>query len=164
MRSSSIAEEPRDRQHLHLELSLRIAASPEEVFACLADVQQVAVRPGSPVISMTKIPDGPTGVGTQWREVLRLGPAMRLAVWTEVTGWEPPRRIAEVFGSRAFRGVLIYRLEGDEHGTLLHQTQTLELVRLLRPWSGMARRTLMQRLPRRLHVLRDQIEQSTPAG
>jgi hypothetical protein len=74
--------------------SIEINASRGEVFALLADVQRGATGPGSPVLAMEMNPPGETAVGTRWREVIRLGPGLRMTKGSQATAVEPDRLLA----------------------------------------------------------------------
>lgn len=138
--------------------SVRIARSPSEVFGLLADVQRWAVHPGSPITAMEKLPAGPTAVGTRWREVVRLGPWLRMTIWSEVTDIEPGVMLAERFWGGSMRGTLIYTLQADDGGALLRQRESMATVGWLRPLDGVMGRMLERRLGRRLLDIRDQLE------
>jgi hypothetical protein len=69
-----------DHVEVRFDESVREAASPSEVDEVLADVQDWALSPRSPVKAMVTMPPGPTRVGTRWREVVRLGPGTGTAV------------------------------------------------------------------------------------
>jgi hypothetical protein len=122
--------------------SVTIRRSPADIFAFLADVHLYATPPGSPVAAMDKIPAGPTGVGTRWREVIKLGLRMRMTVWSEVTACEPGRLLAETWSGGNMRGTLTYRIEVTPAGTGLHQSKSLEAVGWLRPFQRMIDRIL----------------------
>ncbi len=143
--------------------SVVIARSPSEVFAFLADVQEHAVGPGSPVAEMEKIPPGPTGVGTRWREVVRLGHRFRMTMWGEVTALVPERLLALRFWGGSMRGTLVYTVRPDDGHAVLRQQESMQTVGWLRPFGWVVGRALLPRLHERLLSIRDQLE-AAPAG
>ncbi len=85
-----------------VEGSARIPASPDEVFAYLADLDNVADWQGG-VTSARRTSDGPMGVGAT-AMVIRELMGQRLEVPLTVNAFEPPSRIgigSEVSGVRA---------------------------------------------------------------
>ncbi len=114
--------------------SVRIERSAQDVFALLADVQDFATVPGSPVAVMEKTPQGPTAVGTRWREVVRLGLGRTLTMWSEVTAIEPGRLLVLRLWGGNMRGDLVYTLTPCDTHTVLRQQETLVTSGVLRPF------------------------------
>ena len=65
----------------------------EDVFGLFRDIDQHAGQEGSVVPVYYKTTPGPVGVGTRYREVVRLLPFLRGEVITAVIGCDPPRRL-----------------------------------------------------------------------
>ncbi len=150
---------------MEFDLSVPIRGDANAVFALLADVQRYATGPGSAVRSMTKTPSGRTGVGTRWREVVRIGPGARLTMHSEVTECVPGRRLAMRFHGGGMAGSLRYTITDAGGGNVrLRQEETLELRGPLRPLRGVVRRMLEPRLRRRLVEIRDLVETSRVRG
>ena len=143
---------------MDFDLSVEIGRPPAEVFALLADVERFAAGPGSPVVSMEKIPPGRTEVGTRWREVVRLLPGLSMTVWSVVIDLTPDARLVVDFSSVAFTGRLTYELTETTSGTRLHQRQTLEPRGPFRLVSRPMARALRPRLVERLDDIRGQLE------
>lgn len=143
---------------MHFDGSVLVGAPPAAVFALLADVQDHAVGPGSPVTAMEKIPPGPTRVGTRWREVVSVMPGLTLEIWSEVTRLEANRRLEERFWGAGMRGSLTYTLTPSGRGCLLRQQESMQAEGALRlvglPWGWMLR----WRLVGRLREIRDAVE------
>lgn len=138
---------------------MRIKRSPQEVFTFLADVQDHTGQPGSPVLSMEKEPKGETQVGTQWREVVRLGPFTRMTVLSEVAGIEADRKLELRFKGPGMRGSLTYMIEEpDEDECTLRQIESIRLVGVLRLLSPLYERLLRPRLKSRMEDIRDDLE------
>lgn len=138
--------------------SIEIRASTGEVFGLLCDVQETATGAGSPVLSMAKMPPGPTRVGTRWREVIRLGPGLRMTMWSEATAVEADRLLAVRFWGGSMRGELRYTLDERAGRTVLRQQESLATVGWLTPFEGLVTAMLVPRLRRRLRDIRDLLE------
>lgn len=134
--------------------SVRIAAAPAEVWAVLADVQDWALGPGSPVKVMEKMPAGPTMAGTRWREVVRLAPLLSMTMWSEVTDVVPGHLLAMRFWGGQMQGTLTYTVTARDGGTLLRQQETMHTVGWLRPFDGLVGQMLRPRLSSRLRDIR----------
>jgi hypothetical protein len=146
---------------VYFDYSVMIRRSPDAVYAYLADVQDHAHAPGSPVCEMVKSPPGPTRAGTCWREVVRLAPLATITMLSEVTAADPGRRLAMTFRGPAMRGDLTYSLQPVERGTVLRQQESLTLVRPLRVLSRPVARMLGPRLADRLQDIRQQLQEDT---
>jgi hypothetical protein len=111
---------------VHFETEAFIHRPPEDVFHFFRDMHQQPRRESSVVRVYDKITPGPVGVGTRFREVIRLLPFLKGEVISEITGYEPPHRLD--YGFVAFgkmEGELTYRLESSGEGVRVLQRQTL---------------------------------------
>ncbi len=106
---------------LTFDLSVAIRRPPAAVFAFLADVQE-QVGAG---IRMTKIPAGPTAIGTRWHEQVRLAPGLWMPVDSVVTEIGEPVLLGMDFRSIWCTGHLTYTVEAAPQGSILHQRETL---------------------------------------
>ncbi|MDH4308187.1 MAG: SRPBCC family protein [Acidimicrobiia bacterium] len=138
--------------------SISIAAPPSAVFAMLADIQETAAGPGSPVAAMDKIPAGPTTVGTRWREVVRLGLGGQMTMWSEATAVEPDRLLALRFRGGSMHGEITYTIAPENGGAILRHQEWMHAVGWLRPFDRLLGRMLAPRVHRRLAAIRDQLE------
>jgi carbon monoxide dehydrogenase subunit G len=146
---------------MRFEGSVHIARPIEDVFGMLADIQDWATGPDSPVEVMEKSPPGATVVGTRWREVVRLGPGMTMTMWSQVDGLDSPHLLALRFWGGNMRGRLVYTLTEDDGHTLLNQQETLDAVGPLRPFSRLISLMLAPRLRRRLLDIRSELERGS---
>lgn len=115
----------------------------EDVFGFFRGMHQQARRKGSVVPVYNKITLGPVGVGTRFREVVRLLPFLKGEVISEITGYDPPHKLDYRFVAFGkMDGELTYRLEPVDEGVQVFQRQTLRprgtLVKLLSPLIGAA--------------------------
>jgi hypothetical protein len=98
----------------------------EDVFVFLKEIHKQPRRKGSVVPLYDKITPGPFGVGTRFREVVRLLPFLKGEVISEVTRYDPPRRLDYAFVAFGrMDGELTYRLEPVGEGVEVFQRQTL---------------------------------------
>jgi hypothetical protein len=144
---------------MDFDASVHIEADRELVYAVLADVQQCATGPGSPVLMMEKMPPGPTRVGTRWREVVHVGPLLHMTMRSQVTECAVGRHLQMDFRGGGMRGWLRYTLADDGPGaTMLRHEEHLELLGPLRVFDAFVARLLAPRLIARLDHLRALIE------
>lgn len=128
---------------MHFEVEAFIHRPPEDVFDFFSDLHQQPRRKGSVVPVYDKITPGPVGVGTRFREVIRLLPFLKGEVISEITGYDPPHSLDYSFVAFGkMDGELTYRLEPVGEGVRVSQRQTLRprgtLLRLLGPLIGTA--------------------------
>lgn len=139
------------------DISISIRRPPAAVFATLADIQRY-VGAGSPVPEMEKIPDGPTVVGTRWREVVRVAPHLTMTIWSEVTTIEADRLLAESFRGPWMHGTLRYTIEPTPTGCVVRQEQTITPIGPLRLGTRVMDRMFRPRVAARLESIRDGLE------
>lgn len=144
---------------MDFDLSVRIEADRDVIFAVLADVQRYATGPDSPVLAMEKTPSGETVVGTRWREVVRPGPFLHMTIRSEVTECVAGRLLQMDFHGGGMRGWLRYTLDEDGPGaSTLRQEEHVDLRGPLRLFDAIAARMLKRRLVTRLDEIRVLIE------
>ena len=144
---------------MEFDLSIEVHRPPPVVFAMFLDIGDYGDRsPEAIVPVMEKIPPGPTRPGTVWHEVIRLGPGMRMAVWSEVTLIQPDRRLEERFWASWMRGTLEYTLEPASDGTLLRLRKSLTPKGILRILDRPIAAMLRPREVWRLEAIRDLLE------
>jgi uncharacterized protein YndB with AHSA1/START domain len=135
---------------MRFELSVTIARPPAAVFAFMRDKHLHAREPGSPVLVLEKTTPGEVGIGSRYREVVRMLPGIRGEIRSTVTRCEPDRALEEDFGGAGMRGHLAYAFVAEGGGTRLVQRQSLELAGWLRPLQPFVRRAFARRLRGRL--------------
>jgi len=140
----------REEAVVRFEASVRIARPAAEVFAYLRDKHRVVQDPGSPVLLLEKLTPGDVGVGTRFREVVRMLPGVRGEIRSTVTRCERDRALEEDFAGAGLRGHLTYGFRAEGDGTRLVQRQTLELAWWLWPLRPLVRCAFARRLRERL--------------
>lgn len=135
---------------MRFESSVRIDRPPAVVFAFMRDKHLAVQEPGSPVLVLEKATPGEVGVGTRFREVVRMLPGVRGEIRSTITRCERDRALEEDFAGAGMRGHLTYGFRAEGDGTRLVQRQTLELVWWLRPLQPLVRRAFARRLRGRL--------------
>lgn len=132
----------------------------EDVFGFFRDIDEHAGREGSVVTVYDKVTPGPVGVGPRYREVVRLLPfLLKGEVPTEVTGYDPPRRLDYrfiVFGR--MDGELTYRSEPVGEAVRVLQRQTLRPRGALKPFSPLIRVAFSQAMVHRLKGIKELLE------
>jgi uncharacterized protein YndB with AHSA1/START domain len=111
----------RDRDLLHYECSIIIPAPASDVFAVIGDLSDTPTWAGSGhVRSITRVTDGPIGVGTRYRSSEKI--TMPYHADTEITVYEPDSAIewiSKPVGERVPYHHWSFRLEPAPGGTLL---------------------------------------------
>jgi hypothetical protein len=140
-----------------------IDCSPTEVFAFFRDVDRHAGQEGSVVPVYEKVTSGPTGIGTRYREVIRLLPYITAEMHTEVTCYRPERCLAYCFSGLGMDGSLEYEFETAGPGTRVLQRQSLHPRGLLVLLSPLIKLLFSWVAGRRLEEIKDLLE-STAGG
>ena len=111
---------------MDFEFEAIIQRPPAAVFAFFRDIEQHAGRPGSVVPVYDKVTPEPTGVGTRYREVVRILPFWHAEVITEIVQLDPDRLLEVKFAfGGTMDGTLTYQLEPAGEGTRVIQRQSL---------------------------------------
>jgi carbon monoxide dehydrogenase subunit G len=97
--------------------SIRISRPPEDVWAVVSDIDtHTTWRPA--LVEFRQVSDGPLGVGSRIREVLRFG-KREIEIDDVVTRFDPPRHFGLRGGWKAADFEVDFRLEPDGDGTLV---------------------------------------------
>lgn len=143
---------------MHFELSLIIQRCPNDVFRFLRDKDKYPQEPGSPVLVLEQITPGPVGVGTRYREVVRMFPFIRGQFLSLITRYEPGRYLEEDFEGAGMVGHLAYRFLPEAGGTRLIQCETIRTQGLMRLFEPIMARMLSHRLDSRLRSIKAVLE------
>jgi len=148
---------------MEFDLAVTIRRAPAVAFALLLDVGDYGDRsPSALVPIMEKTPTGPTRPGTLWHEVVRLGPGMRMTIWSEVQEVVPDRLLRESYWASWMTGTLLYTLEPTADGTRLRLQKALWPKGPLRLFDRSIARMLGPKELWRLEAIRDLLEASPP--
>jgi hypothetical protein len=107
-----------------------------DVFDFFRDMDQHPRSLHSVVPVYDRVTDGPVSVGTRYREVIRFLPFVTGVMMSEITCFEPERRLGLRFSGLGMDGELTYNLQAAGWGTLVVQRQSLRprgLLALLNP-------------------------------
>jgi len=143
---------------MYIELEVMIEREPAEVFAFLRDKDLYPQEPGSPVLALDQLTPDPPGVGTRYREVVRVLPFVRVVIVSEVTRFDPPHHLEEDFEGGGVRGHLAYEFVPRDGGTQLIQRETVEAVGAMRVFAALAWRSLGPRLRERLDGIKRDLD------
>ncbi len=143
---------------MRFELSIFILRQPEECFAFLRDKDTYPQKPGSAVLVLDKTTPGPAGVGTRYREVVRMFPFVTEEILSEITRFDPPEWLDETFESSWMRGDLSYQFVPEGEGTRLIQREQLHLPGILRIFEPIIKRMMAPRLRSRLEEIKKILE------
>lgn len=148
---------------MYFELSIQIDRSPDEVFAFLRDKDKYPQKDGSPVLLLAQTTSGLAGVGTRYREVVRMLPFVRGEILSVITRFEPGRYLEEDFYGAGMSGHLAYEFVVENGGTRLIQRETLQALGWLRLLTPLIRFMLGRQLARRLEDIRRELDAGRPA-
>jgi len=138
---------------------INIKRQPEAVFDLLANVHRMQQAEGSPVLALEMTTPGPPGLGSRYREVVRMLPFYNGKILSEITAFEPPLLLEMVWTGPAMTGRDRYELAEIQDGTkLVHQkwTSCRGLLRIMEPFM---RNALLPRLESRLEEIKRSLEE-----
>jgi uncharacterized protein YndB with AHSA1/START domain len=147
--------------------STEIHRPPEVVFHFLANIQDVKQEEGSPVLELELITPGPPGLGSRYREVVRMLPFFKGEILSEITAFEPPRVLEMTWRAPGMKGTDTYELAASHGGTTLKHTKNTACLGPLRLVEPLMRAALVPRLEDRLLAIKRETEALTtpsPAG
>jgi uncharacterized protein YndB with AHSA1/START domain len=142
-----------------VEASISIAASPDQVFAFVADVANLPRwQPG--ILSATRTSPDPAGVGSTARVVRDLG-GHSMTVDLAITEFEPGRRLALASAASGVSVTATLDLEAVGDGTVARSGIEVQSGSLfMKPLEGVIANTAAGELATGLERLRDAIEQA----
>jgi hypothetical protein len=140
--------------------SVRIGRTPAQVFSVLADFETYLARWAKGPVAVVRT-DGDGGDGSRYTITARVGPATVRSPY-EVTGYDPPSRLAGAGVAGPVRFHEEYRVVEDGAATILTQSIAATPRGLFRLAPGLLRRQLRQLIAADLGRLRDLIEAEVP--
>lgn len=143
---------------MYFELSIDIDTPPDIVFAFLRDKDLHPQKSGSPVLLLQKTTPEPAGVGTGYREVVRMLPFVQGEILSRVTRFDPPGCLEEDFSGAGMTGHLTYRILANNRGTRLIQQQSFQFIWPIRVLTPLIRTVLGRRLHLRLREIKSVLE------
>jgi uncharacterized protein YndB with AHSA1/START domain len=145
---------------MEFEFNIVINRPPADVFAFFRDKDQHPRGDSSPVTVLEKTTSGPYGVGTRYREVVRMLPFMEGEILSEITRFEPPAHLEEKWWSSGMEGELAYHFESTGESTRLTQRETLRPKGLLKLFSPMIKLMFGRAATNRLAIIKEYLEGS----
>ena len=143
---------------MNFELSIDIDTPPNIVFAFLRDKDLHPQKSGSPVLLLQKTTPEPVGVGTGYREVVRMLPFVQGEILSRVTHFDPFGCLEEDFYGAGMTGHLTYRILANNRGTHLIQQQNFQFIWPIRALTPLIRVVLGRRLRARLREIKRVLE------
>ncbi|MBN1641964.1 MAG: SRPBCC family protein [Anaerolineae bacterium] len=143
---------------MYFERTISIDRTPADVFAFLRDKDTYPQAPGSPVLLLERTTGAPVGVGTRYREVVRMFPLVQGEIWSEITRYEPPCALEERFWGTGVEGHLAYEFRPEGEGTRLVQRETIRFKGLMAVIEPLIRPMFLARIEARLVGIRDDLE------
>jgi len=139
--------------------SINIGRSREAVFHLLANVDRVQQAEGSPVRALDRMTSGPPGLGSKYREVVRMLPFYQGEFLSQITAFEPPSLLEMVWTGPAMTGRDRYELTETQDGTKLIHQKWVSCPGLLRIMEPLMRKALFPRLEGRLDAIKRGLEE-----
>ena len=147
---------------IEFDTTVRISRTPGQVFAILADFETYLARWAKGPVAAART-DGDGGAGSHYTITARVGPATVRSPY-EVTGYDPPARLAGNGVAGPVRFQEEYRLSGDGAATIVTQSIRATPRGPFRLASGLLRRQLQGLIASDLGRLKDLVEAETPPG
>ena len=141
--------------------SIDIGRRPEAVFDFLANVHRVQQAGGSPVLVLEMTTPGPPGLGSRFREVVRMLPFYEGEFLSEITEFEPPAILEMSWTGPAMTGRDRYELAAIQEGTQLAHHKWVSCPGLLRIMEPFMRKPLFSRLEERLEAIKGRLEEGS---
>ena len=138
--------------------SVNIKRRPEAVFDMLANLDRVQQAEDSPVLALEYTTSGPPGLGSKYREVVRMLPFYNGEFLSEITAFEPPRLLEIAWTGPAMTGRDRYELTEIQDGTKLVHQKWVSCPGLLRMMEPFMRKALFARLEERLDAIKRLLE------
>ncbi len=145
---------------IEFDTTVRIGRTPAQVFSVLADFETYLARWAKGPVAAVRT-DGDGGAGSRYTITVRAGPATVRSPY-EVTGYEPPGRLAGAGVAGPVRFQEEYRLTQDGAATILTQSIRATPRGLFRLAAGLLRRQLQQLIASDLDRLKDLAEAEFP--
>ncbi len=147
---------------IEFDTTVRIGRTPGQVFSILADFETYLARWAKGPVAVDRT-DGDGGAGTGYMITARVGPATVRSPY-EVTGYDPPSRLAGHGTAGPVRFSEEYRLAADGAGTLVTQSIHAAPRGPFRLAAGPLRRQFRSLIAADLDRLRDLVEAEIPHG
>ncbi len=147
---------------IEFDTTVRIGRTPGQVFPVLAGFDTYLARWAKGPVAAART-DGDGGAGSHYMITARVGPATVRSPY-EVTGYDPPSRLAGNSVAGPVRFQEEYRLVGDGAATILTQSIRATPRGPFRLAAGLLRRQLQGLIASDLDRLKDLVEAEIPRG
>lgn len=137
------------------ELSAFIRRSPADVFRFFKDIDKHPRDRRSIVPVLEKTTPGPTQVGSQYREIVRLRPGLTMQINSVLTACQQASFLAYEWTGPWMEGELEYTFTPENGGTRLTQKQTIQPQGLLRLFTPLMRWSFRIQVGRRLESIKN---------
>lgn len=150
---------------MDFDVTVAVRRPPSTVFRFLSELQEFHDADARSLVPVyEKSPPGPTTIGTSWREVVRLGPGLRMLIVSTVIAIEPDRLLDMRFRSWWMRGRLAYLITPTADGCTLRQRERLLPRGPFRWFDGRIAAMLGPKVSWRLEAIRDKLDAGVADG
>lgn len=136
---------------MEISFSITIDRPRPSVFKFMSDMRNHPQEEGSKVLLVEKISEGEIGVGTQFREVVRMLPVLNASFINEITRYEPDEKIEITWQGGGMEGVLTFHFDDHQGGTLLKVEETINLKGVMKWVAPMVEGNFRVMWEKRLH-------------
>ena len=143
---------------MYFEREIWIDRLPADVFAFLRDKDTYPQAADSPVLILERTTGGPVGVGTRYREVVRMFLCLKGEILSEITRYEPPRILEEDFWGSGMEGHLAYEFCTAGEGTRLIQRETIRFKGFVGLAEPFIRAKFLAQIEARLATIKEVLE------
>lgn len=147
---------------MRVELSTEINAPPQAVWDLTIDFRRISEMAPDTAEEVTYVSEGEVGVGTVFREMVRIGPMRSETEW-RVTEFDPPRRHVHVGATGPMNEVVVTEIEPTDQGTLLRHVVDLQVTGLLRPVGPLLAPVLRRKLVSTLQATQSSVKRMLEA-
>jgi carbon monoxide dehydrogenase subunit G len=112
---------------MEIQHSIHIDRPRSEIFKFLSDMRNHPQEKDSKVLLVEKVTGGQIGVGTQFKETVRMFPFLNVNFQNKITRFKPDEQIEITWHGGGMGGILTFEIDLYQGGTLLEVEETINL-------------------------------------
>jgi hypothetical protein len=136
---------------MEIQHSIHIDRSRSEVFKFMSDMRNHPREEGSDVLLAEKISEGEIGVGTRFRDVVRMLTFLNVNFYNEITRFETDGQIEITWHGGGMEGVLRLHFDHHQGGTLLKVEEIINPKGVMKLVAPMIEGNFREMWEKRLH-------------
>jgi hypothetical protein len=143
---------------MEIQQSIYIDRPRSEVFAFMSDMRNHPLEQGSKVVLVEKTTSGDIGIGTQFRELVKMLPLVNVSMLNEVTQFKSDEQIEITWRGGGMEGVLVFYFDPHEGGTNLKVEETVHPKGVMKWAAPMVERNFRDMWEKRLNGIKWALE------